>query len=83
MNNLITTLAYTPVLDPINAFNGWFLLLIPLAAFTAIAYKSVRAPRQDLILRQSVMFFLQILLGITALYIAALIALNYILPNIV
>ena len=78
-----TLLAYTPFIDPINAFDGWFFLLLPLAILTALAYKAVRAPRQDVILKQAAMFALQIIGGIVGLYIFALITLKFVLPLVV
>lgn len=76
-------LAYTPFIDPINAHSWWFLLLIPLAALTAIAYKSVRTPDMAQYARQTTFFALQILIGIAGLYTAALIFIRHVLPLIV
>lgn len=73
-------LAYRPFLDPLDLHGVWYLLLIPLSLLTAMAYKAVRVPTMRLYWRQTFFFFLQILLGITGLYVASVLVVKFAMP---
>ena len=76
-------LAYRPFLDPILVLNEyWFWLIIPLAFGIAAAYKAVRVLDLKIYPRDVAVFAVQIILGILALGIAALIIIEYLLPII-
>ena len=77
---MIQLLAYRPFLDPIDLHQLWWVLILPMAFFTAMAYKAVRAPDMAQYWRQTIFFALQVLIGIGGLYFVALISLNLILP---
>ena len=78
--NTLTTLAYTPLIDPLDLHGAWFLLLPPLALLIAIAYKAVRIPDLSVYWKQTIFFTLQILAGIIGLYILSLLLVNVGLP---
>lgn len=83
-----TALAYTPFVDPISAsglfdtHTWWWLLIIPMALGVAAAYKAVRVLDMKTYPKQVAFFTIQILLGIGALGLAAVLLLNYIIPFI-
>ena len=82
MNGLLP-LAYRPFLDPILVFNEyWFWLIIPLALGIAAAYKAVRVLDMKTYPREVGVFTVQIIVGILALGIAALVIIEYLLPII-
>lgn len=77
---LSALLAYTPFIDAMDLHGVWYLLLVPLALLTAMAYKAVRVPAMSLYWRQTLSFFLQILIGIAGLYIAAVLVVKFAMP---
>lgn len=76
------TLAYTPFLDPISAHDYWFALLIPLAFFIALGYKSVRTVDMGAYWRQVLMFTVQIVGGIILLGLGAYLVIAYAIPSL-
>lgn len=76
-------LAYTPFIDPIHLPHAWFFLLIPMALLIAMAYKAARVPDMAHYWRQTLLFSLQIILGITGLAAGALFFIEVVLPSIV
>lgn len=77
----VLTLAYRPFLDPLDLHDPWFWLLIPLAVLIAMAYKAVRVPDMSQYWRQTVLFAVQIIVGVIGLFAAALVVLNVVLPT--
>ncbi len=78
----MTTLAYTPFIDPINAQDFWFVLLLPLAFFIAVGYKAVRTVDMRLYWRQVLTFTIQIVGGIILLGIGAYLVIAYAIPSL-
>ena len=75
-------LAYTPFIDPLGLHAVWFLLLPPLAALIAIAYKAVRIPDLGVYWKQVGFFTLQILAGIAGLYVLSVLLVRFALPTL-
>ncbi|MEM1184148.1 MAG: hypothetical protein AAGI53_04010 [Planctomycetota bacterium] len=75
-------LAYTPFIDPLDLHGVWYLLLPPLAILIAIAYKAVRIPDLTVYWKQTLLFALQILIGIVGLYVLALLLVRFALPGL-
>lgn len=75
-------LAYRPILDPLPADGVWWLLLVPIALFIAIAYKAVRVPRMQQFATSVIVMTLQILLGTVALGLAAYIVIEHLAPRL-
>lgn len=78
----MSTLAYTPFIDPINAHDLWFLLLIPLAFLIAVGYKAVRTVNMRHYWRQVLTFTVQIVGGIILLGLGAYLIIVYAIPSL-
>lgn len=78
----MTPLAYTPFLDPINAHDVWYLLLIPLAFLIAVGYKAVRTVDMRVYWRQVLTFTIQIVGGIVLLALGAYLVIVYAIPSL-
>ncbi len=76
----MTTLAYTPFIDPIAAHDFWFVLLLPLAFFIAVGYKAVRTVDMRTYWRQVLTFTVQIVGGIILLGIGAYLIIAFAIP---
>lgn len=75
-------LAYRPFIDPINAHEWWFLLLVPLSLLIAIAYKAVRAPDMSKYWREVAVMTVQVIAAIIMLGIASYVLLQLVVPVI-
>ncbi len=42
MTNLPVPLAFTPFLEPLPVWGGWYLLILPLCVGVAVVYKSIK-----------------------------------------
>ena len=80
-------LAYRPILDPLDLHGVWYLLLLPLSVMLAMAFKAARVRDGDdgklpimVYLRQSIVFTIQIILGMVGLYALALLVVTVLLP---
>ncbi len=83
MNTLAALfLAYRPFVEPLNAHRQWWMLLIPLALLTAMAYKAVRVPEMSRYGRQVGVMFVQIVGGMVALGFVFWLFTQVILPRI-
>ncbi len=69
---LALTLAqgWRPFLDPVNAHSFWYLLLVPISFFIAIAYKAVRVKTFDGYWTAVTVMTVQIIAGMIALAVA-------------
>ena len=64
------TIGYIPLLEPLNALQGvWYLLLIPLAFGISVIYKAMRLPDLDQFWRHTALMTTQIVLAMVALAI--------------
>lgn len=70
----------TPLIDPLSAHGLWYVFLVPMAFFVAMAYKAVRIADMTKYWRQVAIFTTQIVLGIGLLGIASIIVVNTVLP---
>ena len=67
MTLLLAAGAWRPFLDPIDAHEWWYLLLVPMSFFISIAYKAVRLQTLDGFWKAVVIMTIQIILGMLAL----------------
>ena len=74
------TLAYTPFIDPLNAHDWWFLLILPLTLFIAIAYKSVRVSEVKNFWPNVLTMWVQTILGIAGLAVCAWVLIELVIP---
>ena len=61
---LLLPLAYRPFLDPLPAWDVWYLLALPLIAGVSVVYKSVRSRAMKNIVWESTRTFLWIVIGL-------------------
>lgn len=74
MMTALLTLAWIPLLDPVDLREPWtFLLLIPLAAAISIVYKTIKLPDLNQLPRQATRLTLQIVGAMILAAIALLI----------
>ena len=72
--------AYTPFVDPLNLHRQWYLLLLPLALLTAVAYKAVRTRDMRRYPVEVLVMAAQILLGMIALALGFLVFVEVLIP---
>lgn len=72
--------AYTPFIDPLNLHALWYLLLLPLALLTAVAYKAVRTRDMSRYPVEVLVMAAQILLGMIALALGFLLFVELLIP---
>lgn len=76
-------LAWRPMLDPIDAHDVWFLLLVPLAVGIAWSYKAVRVRSLDRFAREVAVMAIQTIVAMIALGLAAFIFVERLVPLLV
>jgi len=77
---LATTLAWTPILDPLPAHSWWLLLIVPLVLGVSFAYKAVRVPDIKDLPRATAVMFAQVLGGIALTAIGMYLVVEWLLP---
>jgi NAD/NADP transhydrogenase beta subunit len=70
----------TIFIDPIQAHDAWYLMIVPMVIFIAIGYKAVRTVRMEDYWREVLVFILQVLGGMAALTVAFMVAVNVLVP---
>ncbi len=74
-------LAYLPFLEPMNALQEWwYLLLIPLSVGISMIYKALRLPRLDHFWRQVLVMTTQIVLAMAVLAIVLGLLIRVVIP---
>ena len=77
----MTTLAWIPFLEPLNALQDfWYLLLIPLSFGISVIYKALRMPSLTGFWRQVAMMTIQIVLAMIGLTICLIFLVQVIVP---
>jgi hypothetical protein len=77
----MTSLAYVPFVQPLNALQEWwYLLLIPLAFGIAVIYKALRLRRLDHFWRHVAVMTTQIVLAMIALAVCLAILIQLLIP---
>jgi len=76
----VIPLAYTPFIDAISAHELWYLLIVPMAIFLAIGYKSVRCSNLKHFPREVLVFTILVLGGLMLLAIAFTVMIAGLLP---
>ncbi|TVQ81420.1 MAG: hypothetical protein EA380_01825 [Phycisphaeraceae bacterium] len=75
-----TLIAWRPFLDPLDLHTLWWLTLIPMALFVAMAYKAVRLPELDDYWRSVAVMTAQIVLAMIALAAALHLIIEFVVP---
>jgi NAD/NADP transhydrogenase beta subunit len=70
----------TIFIDPIQAHDAWFLMIVPMVIFIAIGYKAVRVKHMEDYWREVLVFMLQVLGGMAALTVAFMVVVNVLVP---
>lgn len=73
----------TPFIDPLDAHRLWWVFLVPLALLISLAYKAVRQPTLDHIVREVALMTAQVLIGMIALGAALFVFIEWIVPALV
>jgi hypothetical protein len=74
-------MAWTPFLEPLNAMQSvWYLLLIPMAFGIAVVYRALREPSYNTYWRAVVIMTLQVVFGIAAIAIALGVFVQWVIP---
>ncbi len=81
--SLLATLAYRPFLEPLHVERYWYLLIVPISFFIAMAYKAVRVSDLRRYWLGVGVLTVQIVLGMAALGVFAFLFVQYIAPTIV
>ena len=81
LDQLIITLAWIPLFDPINFFQDWwFLLAVPMAFLVSMIYKAMRTRLLYIYWRQVIFLTIQILMGMTGLMLSIYVLIEWIVP---
>jgi NAD/NADP transhydrogenase beta subunit len=70
----------TIFIDPIQAHDAWYLMIVPMVIFIAIGYKAVRVKHMEDYWREVLVFVLQVLGGMAALTVAFMVVVNVLVP---
>lgn len=73
-------IAWRPFLEPLDLHTLWWLTLIPMALFVAMAYKAVRLPELDDYWRSVAVMTAQIVLAMIALAAALHLIIEFAVP---
>jgi hypothetical protein len=83
--NLLTLAAdlpYRPFIDPLDVSRHWYLLLIPISFFIALAYKAVRVSDVKHLPKAVLFMTVQVVLGMAALGVGFWLLIEKIMPLI-
>lgn len=67
-------------IEPSQAHDAWYLMIVPMVIFIAVGYKAVRTKNMDHYWREVLVFILQVLGGMAALALAFMIVVNVLVP---
>ena len=77
------TLAWIPFLEPMNAMQSiWYLLLIPMSFGIAVVYRALREATYTTFWRSVLVMTAQIVFGIVSIAIALGIFVQYVIPRL-
>jgi len=77
------TLAYRPFLDPLDLHRYWFVLIVPLAFGTAVAYKGVKVRRMETYWRQVLRMTLAVVVAMVVIGFASFVFVRFVFPRLV
>jgi hypothetical protein len=78
---VIPLLSYIPLIDPIEAFqNWWYLLLLPLSFGISVIYKALRMTSLEGFWSQVTVMTTQIVLGMIALAVCLVLLVQVLIP---
>jgi hypothetical protein len=78
----MSTLAYTPFIDPLNIHQYWYFLLLPVSLFVSIAYKACRVESLKDFPREVIVMTVQIVVVMILLGVASFLFVEKVLPMI-
>ncbi len=75
-------LSYIPFIDPINALQSWwYLLLVPLSFGVTVIYRALRMPSLERYWRQVFLMTVQIVVAMIALAIVLVVLVQVVVPR--
>lgn len=70
----------TIFIDPVQAHDAWYLMIVPMVIFIAVGYKAVRTRNMANYWREVLVFIIQVLGGMALLTLAFMILVNFLVP---
>lgn len=70
----------TIFIDPLQAHDAWYLMIVPMVIFIAVGYKAVRTRNLDNYWREVLVFVIQVLGGMGLLALAFMVVINFVVP---
>lgn len=70
----------TIFIDPLQAHDAWYLMIVPMVVFIAVGYKAVRTRSMDNYWREVLVFVIQVLGGMGLLALAFMVVINFVVP---
>jgi uncharacterized membrane protein YwzB len=70
----------TIFIDPLQAHDAWYLMIVPMVVFIAVGYKAVRTRNMDQYWREVLVFVIQVLGGMGLLALAFMVVINFVVP---
>ena len=70
----------TIFIDPIQAHDAWYLMIVPMVIFIAIGYKAVRVKHMEDYWREVLVFILQVLGLMGLITVAFMVLINVLVP---
>ncbi len=70
----------TIFIDPLQAHDAWYLMIVPMVVFIAVGYKAVRTRNMDNYWREVLVFVIQVLGGMGLLALAFMVVINFVVP---
>ena len=70
----------TIFIDPLQAHDAWYLMIVPMVIFIAVGYKAVRTRNMDNYWREVLVFVIQVLGGMGLLALAFMVVINFVVP---
>lgn len=70
----------TIFIDPIQAHDAWYLMIVPMVIFIAIGYKAVRVRHMKDYWREVLSFTLQVLVAMGLITVGFMVLINVLVP---
>ncbi len=70
----------TIFIDPIQAHDAWYLMIVPMVIFIAIGYKAVRVKHMKDYWREVLVFTLQVLVAMGLITVGFMVLINVLVP---
>lgn len=80
---MTSAIAYIPFLDPLNALQDWwYLLIVPLSFGISVVYRALRTPRLTRFWKGVAIMTVQIVAAMVALAIGLVILVELVIPQL-